>query len=337
MKLSQNQALTLSEARQLVRRSVDKAEELSSSGVFTVVDESGAPVSLSRMDGAEPFAVPVTRAKAYCAAASKENSEVIFERLAPRYLGHYFSYQEFARDKMFAAQGGMLIRKEGVVVGALATGAAIGPFVKVEGVEPEQLIVDGQPANLEDLIICYALGVPYESQHGSDDERWLKAYGNPPSEFGPGTGFRDPPPSQRQERLDNAISIANAAITEASRHDLVVSVVVVDRGGDQLQLDRMDGASPMSPDLADAVAVTAVNFRAATSEVERMSQESPGWGRAGELIPYPFAALPGGLPIFDGSRLTGAIGVGGAAPDECEAIARAALAASGAPSSPESR
>lgn len=331
MKLSQDESLCLSDARALVRRSVDKAEELSSSGVFIAVDESGAPVSSSRMDDAEPFAVPVTRAKAYCAAASRVNSEVVFERLAHRYLGHYFSYREFARDTMFAAQGGMLIRKNDVVVGALATGAAIGPFVTVDGVAPEQLIIDGRPANLEDLIICYALGVPYESQHGSDEDRWMEAYGKPASDFGPGTGFQDPPAASRQERLDNGIALADAAIGEASAQNAAISVVVIDRSGDQIQLDRMDGASPMSPDLADAVAVTAANFRMTSREAAGRCEATPGLSRIGEIIPYPFAAVPGGVPIFDGDRPIGAIGVAGADLDplQCERIAEQAVKSCG--------
>src|ERR1700678_321123 len=36
------------------------------------------------------------------------------------------------------------------IVGAIATGLGIGPFVKLPGVSPSQLMVDGKPANLED-------------------------------------------------------------------------------------------------------------------------------------------------------------------------------------------
>ena len=38
--------------------------------------------------------------------------------------------------------------------------------------------VAGRPANPEDLLIAYALGVPYVGQHGDDSTRWALRFGD---------------------------------------------------------------------------------------------------------------------------------------------------------------
>ena len=50
--------------------------------------------------------------------------------------------------------------------GIAASGATVGPFVTYAGAERSKLIVDGRPANAEDLLVHYALGLPYAGQHG---------------------------------------------------------------------------------------------------------------------------------------------------------------------------
>ncbi len=97
-------------------------------------------------------------------------------------------------EAIFPGAGGMPIRAEDeagepVIAGIAASGAGIGPFVGYPGSDPEKLIADGRPSNGEDLLVHYALGIPYEGQHGDDLERWINAYGSFPDE--PGQGSRD--------------------------------------------------------------------------------------------------------------------------------------------------
>ena len=54
--------------------------------------------------------------------------------------------------------------------GFSASGATIGPFVDIPGIDRRMLIADGKPANSEDLIVLWTLGLPYEGQHGDDRE-----------------------------------------------------------------------------------------------------------------------------------------------------------------------
>lgn len=321
MKLSGGPELGLGDARKLIGRAVAKAEDLGAAGAFVVVNDGGVPISASRMDRAGAFGIPVSRAKAYIAGAGRETSATFATRQAGNFLGIFLSYQQMARDHIFPGPGAFLIRAKGTVIGAISTGAGIGPFVKWPGLsDPMKLVVDGKPANLEDLVISYVLNEPYQPQHGDDNKRWTDAYGSLPS--GTGTGLAEVPAARNQTILDAAMLLSDAAMNEARRSHATVAVTVVDRNGDVLQIDRMDGAPPMSPDVAEAVAVTAVNFQAPS---ERAAQ--PQFTQIVAAAPFKFLPLAGGLPIKDGARVVGALGIGGAEPEICASIAAKALAA----------
>jgi uncharacterized protein GlcG (DUF336 family) len=100
-----------------------------------------------------------------------------------------------------------------------------------------------------------------------------------------------------------------------------VSVVVVDRSADVIQVDRMDDAAPMTPDAAEALAATAVNFRAPSASAAKY----PDLHALRSVTRYKYLPVAGGLPIVKNGRVTGAVGVSGADPKECEAIAGAAI------------
>ena len=186
-------SLSLSKARALLARAVAKCEAFGHSGTFIVVDASGAPVSVARMDGCAPGALPLVRAKAFATAVNGEPSARFAERMAKFGPGIFASYQAVLRDQPFPGAGGMPVIESGRIVGAIATGLGVGPFVKLPGVAPSQLMVDGKPANLEDTIISYALGVAYNAQHGDDVARWTEVYGAPPDASLKGTAM-DPVP-----------------------------------------------------------------------------------------------------------------------------------------------
>ncbi len=61
------------------------------------------------------------------------------------------------RDDIFPGPGAMPIRKGDRVVGALSTGGGLGPWTEIPGVDPSELMVDGAPANAEDMIIAHVL------------------------------------------------------------------------------------------------------------------------------------------------------------------------------------
>jgi uncharacterized protein GlcG (DUF336 family) len=123
--------------------------------------------------------------------------------------------------------------------------------------------------------------------------------------------------------LDEALACNDRGIARAKELGVQVSLVVVDAFGQLVQLDRMDGAALMSPDIAEAKAVTALNFKLPTSQVARLDHET--LREIGELVHFKLVTSPGGVPIFEGAELKGAIGVSGAEPAIEEQIAKFAI------------
>jgi uncharacterized protein GlcG (DUF336 family) len=124
--------------------------------------------------------------------------------------------------------------------------------------------------------------------------------------------------------LQQALAYADRAIAKATELGLSISLAVVDEFGQLVQLDRMDGAPLMSPDVAEAKAVTALNFKLRTSEVAKMSAQE--LKAVQQVVHFKIVPLPGGLPIFQGGELKGAIGVSGVAASQEEVIAEHAVA-----------
>ena len=123
--------------------------------------------------------------------------------------------------------------------------------------------------------------------------------------------------------LSEAIAFVDRGIARAKGLGIRLSFAVVDEYGQLVQLDRMDGAALMSPDLAAAKAVTAVNFKLPTSEVKKLDRET--LRSIEEAVHFKVLALPGGVPIFEGGELKGAIGVSGATAHQEEDVAAYAL------------
>jgi uncharacterized protein GlcG (DUF336 family) len=156
--------LTLTEARAIIARAMEKAAEFKLSGAFVVVDEGGNVLSLSRMEGAPPSSVDVAKAKAYVAAVTQMPTDP-FARRMDAHPVRFSAYQEVLAGKPFPGPGGMPIKRGRRIVGGFATGPGIGPRRRIEGVDPAKLLVDGKAANAEDLITAYALEIPYLEQH----------------------------------------------------------------------------------------------------------------------------------------------------------------------------
>jgi uncharacterized protein GlcG (DUF336 family) len=229
-------------------------------------------------------------------------------------------------EALFPGAGGLPIRDGEVVVGGIsASGATVSPFLP-SGVAPEAVSADGEPANPEDLLIAYALSMPYAGQHGDDGARWQARFGDLTVEPSAALGMRPAPPAGRQAELDWAVALCDRVLAAAEADHVRVSVAVVDRGGDPIQQDRMDHAVSGGVEVALATASAAARFGVP-------SEQLADWYPAAQLAalhPAPLLAAPGGLPIVVGGDVVGGLGVGGAHPATCAALARAALAQSGA-------
>lgn len=303
--------LSLSEARAIVNRALDKARQLKQTGAIAVMDSGGGPVSISRMEGSSAHGASLARAKAFVAAVQRAPSvrSATMWRESPAIFS---SFQRLMRDEIFPGEGAMPIRKGQHVVGGVAVGGGIGPWTEIPGVDSGLLAVDGKPANAEDLIIFHALQIPYESQHGPDGE--VKRVGRPAT-----TPEDDLPHTLRVAR-----DIADRALAAAVERGVRVGVAVVDEVGNFMQMDRMDWAAPMAPDLAEAKAQTALNFQRPTRELADVVSAEV-LAQIQEIAHYKLLAAPGGVPIVRNGIVLGAIGVSGVGDQTDDEVARAAV------------
>lgn len=124
--------------------------------------------------------------------------------------------------------------------------------------------------------------------------------------------------------LDLAIRLCALARDVAAQHDALVSVAVVDAGGHLLAFTRMDGAEIAGPVLARDKAYTAVAHRAATHALTDLV--SPGADLAGmnSADQGRYIAFAGGIPLWDGDRVVGGVGVSGGTGEQDRAAAEAA-------------
>ncbi|WP_375387064.1 heme-binding protein [uncultured Amnibacterium sp.] len=314
--------LPLADARALIARAIDKAEQLGLRGGIAVVGATGALVSTSRMDRGGAGGMARARSKAWISATQQIPSAEHLGRMnfvsAPVEKGFVLCSPEAA----FPGAGGMPVLDGDEVVGGIAaSGATVSPFFPA-GVEQQRMIADGRPANPEDLLIHYALRLPYAGQHGDDDARWARSFGPFPDDAPAGLGMAEAPRAALQTELDAAIRLADAALAAADRLGARISVAVVDRRGDPIQQDSTDGAATAASFLAPALAAAAATFELASEAIGARWTE----GALARLLPFPVATVAGGLPWTDGDRVRGGLGVAGPDPLLAAEIARAALA-----------
>ena len=119
-------------------------------------------------------------------------------------------------------------------------------------------------------------------------------------------------------------AIAAAAEAEATRNGWAVTLAIVDDGGHLLWLQRLDGAPPISAEIAPAKARTAALGRRESKVYEDMING----GRMSFLsAPVLHGMLEGGVPIVVDGQVIGAVGVSGVKSSEDAQIARAGIAA----------
>jgi glc operon protein GlcG len=115
-----------------------------------------------------------------------------------------------------------------------------------------------------------------------------------------------------------------AALAEAEKNKWIVSIAIVDDGGFMLHLDRMDGATVTTAEVAVGKARTAALTRRPSKFFEDRVKERPAF------ISFPAGLfIQGALPIIYENECVGAIGVSGVQSFEDEQIARAGIAALG--------
>jgi len=115
-----------------------------------------------------------------------------------------------------------------------------------------------------------------------------------------------------------------ACRAEATKNKWSVSIAVVDDAGYLLHLERLDGAGPMTAEVASGKARTAAVTRRPTKFWEDRVKERPVFLKFPDNLP-----IQGGVPIMYQGECVGAIGVSGVQYHEDEQIANAGIGALG--------
>ena len=116
--------------------------------------------------------------------------------------------------------------------------------------------------------------------------------------------------------------VLQGAIEKAAQMGVPQCVAIVDRGGNLLVFERMQGAKILSQFSALQKAITAVSSQAATGQLP--SDLAFGIALA---TGNRFATIAGGLPIEINGDVIGAIGVGSGNDEEDIEVAEAGIAA----------
>jgi uncharacterized protein GlcG (DUF336 family) len=113
-----------------------------------------------------------------------------------------------------------------------------------------------------------------------------------------------------------------ACKSEATKNKWNVSIAVVDDAGYLLYLERLDGAGPVTAEVATEKAATAARTRRPTKFWEDRIKERPSFMKFPGVLP-----LQGGVPVMYQNECVGAIGVSGVQSHEDEQIANAGAVA----------
>ncbi|WP_028208428.1 GlcG/HbpS family heme-binding protein [Paraburkholderia nodosa] len=124
---------------------------------------------------------------------------------------------------------------------------------------------------------------------------------------------------------EDVTRVADAAVAHARSNEWNVTIAIVDDGGHLLYLRRLDGAAPVSAEIAVAKARTASLGRRESKMYEDVIKQ----GRTAFLSAPLTGMLEGGVPVSVNGDVIGAVGVSGVKSDQDAAIARAGIAALG--------
>jgi uncharacterized protein GlcG (DUF336 family) len=120
--------------------------------------------------------------------------------------------------------------------------------------------------------------------------------------------------------LDISKKLADTAVKKAREMSVNVVVVVMDKHGNIILLNRMDDSVLAAIKVAEKKAYTSVALRIPSSDVLK-----GGFDKLVETMEGKIAAFGGGLPIKAGGKLIGAIGVSGGSAEEDTKIAEYAI------------
>jgi uncharacterized protein GlcG (DUF336 family) len=127
-------------------------------------------------------------------------------------------------------------------------------------------------------------------------------------------------------KLADTQRMVEAGLARAQELGINISIVIVDSGGYLLGAARMDKAVLISPDIAQGKANASALFRQSGTDLgKRWAPGAPVPAAAFARTGGRFVPSQGGLPVWDGDEVVGAVGVSGARSEQDEEVAQAAI------------
>ena len=127
--------------------------------------------------------------------------------------------------------------------------------------------------------------------------------------------------------LEEAQTVIDGAHEHAQQLGLRIAVAVVDEGGHLQALGRMDGAPPLSAQIAEAKAVGAAMWLRDGDALRQIHETRPGFfAQVDRMVRLPMMPGAGSVLIRRASSILGAVGISGALPEQDRECAEAGLA-----------
>jgi glc operon protein GlcG len=116
---------------------------------------------------------------------------------------------------------------------------------------------------------------------------------------------------------EEALRMIEAAQDRARQIGIRITAVVVDEGGLLQALGRMDGAPPLSSQIAESKAVGAALWHRDGASLAEVNQQRPAFFQAvAQLVRVPIIPGLGSALIRRGGNVLGAMGVSGGKPEQ---------------------
>lgn len=123
--------------------------------------------------------------------------------------------------------------------------------------------------------------------------------------------------------LETALRIIGAGQEKAREIDVPMAIAVVDRAGDLVAFEKMEDTLVASINLSIDKAFSAATLRTETEKLNtdaRPGNPLYGMGNSPRIVTFG-----GGIPLYDGDRFLGAVGVSGGLVSEDVSVARAGV------------
>ncbi|MGD0553880.1 MAG: heme-binding protein [Streptosporangiaceae bacterium] len=117
--------------------------------------------------------------------------------------------------------------------------------------------------------------------------------------------------------FSEARALADDARARGLELGKALSIAVVDYGGFIVLIERMDGARPMTADIALSKAYSAAVMQRPTDMLENWRDSDPVFfTQVGRMGHRPIVATKGGYTLKRDGEIVGGIGISGGSPDE---------------------